>query len=141
MKLTKTTPLISGFLIALMVSVNTTLSKIIGETYSVFIIHLTGLTILLALSVLRKNRVKFYRDIPLWIYFGGGLGIFIVLFNNITIQKVGVSLALSLGIAGQIITSVLLEHIGFLDSVQNKFSIAKLPGVILIFLGSIIIIL
>ncbi len=141
MKLTKTTPLISGFLIALMVSVNTALSKVIGETYSVFIIHLTGLVILLGLCLLKGNRVKFYREVPLWIYFGGGLGIFIVLFNNITIQNIGVSLALSLGIAGQIMTSVFLEHIGFLDSVQNKFSLAKVPGVILIFLGSIIIIL
>ena len=141
MKLTKTTPLISGFLIALMVSVNTALSKVIGETYSVFIIHLTGLVILLGLCLLKGNRVKFYREVPLWIYFGGGLGIFIVLFNNITIQNIGVSLALSLGIAGQIMTSVFLEHIGFLDSVQNKFSLAKLPGIILIFLGSIIIIL
>ena len=79
MKLTKTTPLISGFLIALMVSVNTALSKIIGETYSVFVIHLTGLIILLALCTLKGNKVRFYRDIPLWIYFGGGLGIFIVL--------------------------------------------------------------
>jgi len=137
----KTTPLISGFLIAIMVSVNTALSKIIGETYSVFIIHLTGLIILLALRPLSGNRIKFYREVPLWIYFGGGLGIFIVLFNNITIQNIGVSLALSLGIAGQIITSTFLEHVGFLGTVQNKFSLAKLPGVLLVLGGSIMIIL
>lgn len=141
MTLLNSIPLLSGFVIALMVTINTALSKSIGETYSVFIIHLVGLLVLLAFCMTSKNKIRFSKKIPLWIYLGGGLGIFIVFFNNLTIQNIGVSLALSLGIAGQIITSIVLEHIGFLDTLQNKFNISKLPGVVLVLIGSILIII
>jgi len=140
MKIANSTPLLTGFLIAVMVTINTSLSVNIGESYSVFIIHLTGLIILLLAAFLLKQKVRYKNSIPFWLYLGGGLGIFIVLFNNLTIQNIGVSLALSLGIAGQIITSVVLEHIGFLGTIQKKFNPSMLPGVILVLAGSIIII-
>ena len=141
MKITKSTPLFTGFFIAIMVTINTNLSQSIGKSYSVFIIHLIGLTTLLGAVLISKNKVKFTRELPLWVYLGGGLGIFVVLFNNLTVQNIGVSLALSLGIAGQIITSIFLEHIGFLGTVKKKFTPIMLPGVLLILTGSIMIII
>ena len=141
MKITKSTPLFTGFFIAVMVTINTNLSQNIGESYSVFIIHLIGLSILLGSLITSRNRIKFTRELPLGLYLGGGLGIFVVLFNSLTIQNIGVSLALSLGIAGQIITSIFLEHIGFLGTVKKKFTPVMLPGVLLILVGSIMIII
>jgi transporter family-2 protein len=72
---------------------------------------------------------------------GGGIGIFVVLFNNLSIKNIGVSLTLSLGIAGQIITSIFLEHIGFLGTEKKRFRISMLPGIVMILAGSIMIII
>ena len=134
-------PLLAGSLISLMVTLNTGLSQKIGEGYSVFIIHFVGFVILALFSIFYGSRIRFDKKIPLWFYMGGGIGIFVVLFNNLSVKNIGVSLTLSLGIAGQIITSIFLEHIGFLGTEKKSFRIAMLPGVLMILAGSIMIII
>lgn len=134
-------PLLAGSFISLMVTLNTGLSKTIGEGYSVFIIHFVGFVFLAVFSIFSKNKIKFNSNIPIWMYLGGGLGIFVVLFNNMSVKSIGVSLTLSLGIAGQIITSIILEHIGFLGTEKKRFRMAMLPGVLMILVGSIMIII
>lgn len=137
----KFVPIYSGIAIASMVSLNTELSKTIGDIFSVLIIHAIGLLIMLAISIIKKQKVIYNKNIPLPLYLGGALGIFIVLFNNIVIKEIGVSLTLTLGIAGQIIASVSLEHIGFLGTKVNKFTLSKVPGLAFIILGSMLIFL
>jgi transporter family-2 protein len=134
-------PLLAGSFISLMVTLNTELSQKIGEGYSVFIIHFAGFILLTLFSILYGSRIKFDRKIPIWFYMGGGIGIFVVLFNNLSIKNIGVSLTLSLGIAGQIITSIFLEHIGFLGTEKKRFRISMLPGIVMILAGSIMIII
>lgn len=134
-------PLLAGSFISLMVTLNTELSQKIGEGYSVFIIHFAGFILLTLFSILYGSRIKFDRKIPIWFYMGGGIGIFVVLFNNLAIKNIGVSLTLSLGIAGQIITSIFLEHIGFLGTEKKRFRISMLPGIVMILAGSIMIII
>jgi transporter family-2 protein len=134
-------PLLAGSFISLMATLNTELSQKIGEGYSVFIIHFAGFILLTLFSILYGSRIKFDRKIPIWFYMGGGIGIFVVLFNNLSIKNIGVSLTLSLGIAGQIITSIFLEHIGFLGTEKKRFRISMLPGIVMILAGSIMIII
>ncbi len=133
-------PFISGMLISIMIFFNTRLSNEVGSIFSVFVIHFLGFLTLFIISLIFKWKIKYSKDIPLLFYTGGILGVLIVYFNNITIEKNGLFLSLGLIIAGQILASIYFEHKGILSPQKIPFNISQLPGVIAILIGSLLII-
>lgn len=130
--------LIIGGLIAFMVHVNGTLSLYTNAYFSSFFAHMIAAigTIFLIIRGNEKNKREI--ELPIYYYCGGILGAMIVILNNISFKSLGVSVTVSLVIAGQITASILIDHFGLLNMKRVLFKVRKIPSVICIVLGVIL---
>ena len=130
--------LLIGILITLMTTFNGILSENIGNYTSTVIVHLVGLLSTIFVMLFSKRKIIFNKNIPLYLYSAGAIGVLTVLFNNISFNAVGISLTLSLGLLGQSLTSMIIDHYGLLGMKINKFNKNKILGFALMTIGIII---
>ncbi|MFD3158049.1 DMT family transporter [Haloimpatiens sp. FM7330] len=136
----KLSAVLSGLLIAIMVTFNGVLAKQTGDYISLLIIHLVGLLMVSLILIIRKKKISLKGGIPMYLFSAGAIGVFMVFFNNTCFNALGVSLTLSLGLFGQLIASVIIDHFGLLGMDVHKFEKEKLIGFILVFIGIVVMI-
>lgn len=127
-----------GILITVMLLFNGVLSQKLGNYSSALIIHLTGFVIISLILIFKKTKIRFHKKLPVYLYSGGALGVFTILFNNIGFNQLGASLTLALGLLGQSLASIAIDHYGILGAKAVKFKKEKLLGLLLISAGIII---
>ena len=130
--------LIAGSLLAFMVSSNGIVGEAAGNYASSVIIHFIGLVAVVAVLLLTKAKFKNLRSIPLWMYSAGLIGIITVLFNNATFTALGVSLTVALGLLGQSVTSIIIDHFGLFGLPVSRFDTKKILGFLIILSGIVI---
>lgn len=130
-----------GSLIALMTSFNGLLSTYTGNYLSSIIIHLVGLISVTCIICIKKSKLTFQKSLPLYLYSAGIIGVFTVLFNNFTFIPLGATLTMALGLFGQTISSIIIDHFGLLETKISKFNYQKFIGLGFIVLGLIIMII
>lgn len=130
-----------GSLIALMTSFNGLLSTYTGNYLSSIIIHLVGLIAVTCIIFIKKSKLTFERSLPLYLYSAGIIGVFTVLFNNFTFIPLGATLTMALGLFGQTISSIIIDHFGLLGTKISKFNYQKFIGLGFIVLGLIIMVI
>ncbi|PAB59680.1 DMT family transporter [Anaeromicrobium sediminis] len=118
----------TGVIIAIMISLNGMLANGIGNYLAVFIIHITGAVGVLMFLMMSKKKINIKKHIPLYLFSGGALGVIIVIFNNLCFKYLGMSLTLSLGLAGQSIAACIIDHFGLFGMNTHKFQKEKLIG-------------
>jgi transporter family-2 protein len=124
-----------GTLIALMIMFNGTLANATGNFTSSVIIHITGLFSVIIVLLISKSKIKLKMGIPLYLYSAGAIGVFTVLFTNLSFSVLGISITLSLGLLGQTLSSIIIDHFGLLGMKVIKFQKKKTFGLILIIFG------
>lgn len=128
----------SGALIAIMITFNGALSKAVGNYTSSIIIHVVGLLSIILVLILSKSKFNFKKNIPIYIYSGGAIGVFTVVFNNLSFSTLGVSITLALGLLGQSLSSIIVDHFGMFGMKVIKFEKKKIIGLFIITLGILI---
>lgn len=124
-----------GALISIMIMINGTLSNALGNYTSSTIIHFIGLVSITIVLILRKSKFISFKGIPIYMFSAGAIGVFTILINNITFNMLGVSLTLALGLLGQTLISILIDHFGLLGMKVVKYKKNKLIGLLFIVLG------
>ncbi|WP_251859640.1 DMT family transporter [Clostridium sp. Marseille-Q2269] len=124
-----------GALIAIMTLFNGTLSNTFENYTSSIIIHIVGLFSIIFVLLITKSKLKIQKDIPLYLYSAGAIGVFSVVFSNISFSKLGVSLTFALGLLGQSLSSIFIDHFGLLGMKVIKFKKKKSIGLLFIVLG------
>ncbi|HYE09161.1 MAG TPA: DMT family transporter [Patescibacteria group bacterium] len=127
-----------GVLITIMILLNGVLSQRLGNYTSTLIIHFLGFIVITLILTIKKIKISFSKDIPIYLYSGGLLGVFTILFNNISFNQLGTSLTLALGLLGQSICSLVLDHYGWLGMEVVHFRKEKLIGLTIIASGIIV---
>jgi bacterial/archaeal transporter family-2 protein len=127
-----------GILIAVMLMFNGTLSNAAGNYTSTVVIHIIGLFSITFVLLVSKSKFIIKRDIPLYLYSAGAIGVFTVLFNNLCFSALGVSLPIVLGLFGQTLSSIIIDNFGLLGMKVIKFQKKKIIGLILITLGILV---
>lgn len=127
-----------GGLIAIMLSFNSILAQNTGTYISTVIIHMAGLTTLLIIMIIKKYKITFKKGLPILLYSGGAIGIITVVCNTISIGAIGATLTISLGLLGQVISSIIIDHFGLLEVTKVRFNKKKFFGLSLMILGIII---
>ncbi len=127
-----------GILITVMLLFNGVLSQKLGNYSSALIIHFTGFVVISLILIFKKTKIRFHKKLPVYLYSGGALGVFTILFNNIGFNQLGASLTLALGLLGQSLASIAIDHYGILGAKAIKFKKEKLLGLLLISAGIII---
>jgi transporter family-2 protein len=127
-----------GALIAVMIMINGTLSNALGNYTSTIFIHIIGLFAITIVLLASRQKLVIKKGIPFYLYSAGAIGVFTVLFNNLTFSSLGVSLTLALGLLGQSITSIIIDHFGLLGMKVTKYQKKKFIGLIFIISGIVI---
>lgn len=110
-----------GVLIAIMTMFNGCLSNATGNFISTVIIHIIGLFSIIVVLLIRKSKIKIQKGIPFYLYSAGAIGVFTILFSNMSFSALGVSITLSLGLLGQTLSSIIIDHFGLLGMKVIKF--------------------
>jgi transporter family-2 protein len=127
-----------GALIAIMSSFNSMLSIYTGNYTSSVIIHSVGLFGTIVIMKILKYKIIFNKNLSLFLYSAGFIGVFTLLFNNITFIAIGASLTIALGLLGQTLSSIIIDHFGFLGVNVVKFNNKKIIALSIITLGIVI---
>ena len=112
--------LINGVILAIMVFFNGILASITGPYMSTLIYHVLGLTLIIIISIIKKNKFSNLKELPLILFLPGILSVITILLNNISIPKIGVTLAVGVGLFGQLVMSSFVEHFGLFGMPVNK---------------------
>ena len=125
--------LILGIFISIMITLNSILSKNTNLFISLNIIYLIGLItssiILFKLDLFRFNKM------PKKLMTGGIIGVFLVIFNTLTVNNIGVSLTIAIGLLGQITMSLIIDHFGLFNRKIFKIKKEKVISLLFIFIG------
>lgn len=134
--------LVIGMLTAIMVSLNGLLSTYVELYNSALIVHLVGLiTVAIILLFFVRNEYGTGKRPPLYFYFVGLCGVLMVVLTNVCFQSVGVALTVATGLLGQSILSSLIDHFGLFGMPRRRFTLSKLPGLLLILAGTLVMII
>lgn len=128
----------SGALISIMLLFNGTLSNHVGNYASSVIIHIIGLVSIVVVLILTKSKMKINRNISIFLYSGGAIGVLTVLFSNISFMTLGASLSVAIGLLGQAISSIIIDNYGLLGMKKIKFNTKKIVGLSIMIVGIII---
>lgn len=124
-----------GVLLSFMVLTNGSLAGYLGNYPSTVINHAIGLSLVLLIFFFKKIKIKTLAGAPFYIYLGGAVGVFTVLFTNLSFTHLGISSTLALSLLGQSITSIIIDHFGLLGMPKIKFNIKKSIGISFVGVG------
>ncbi|WP_167957850.1 DMT family transporter [Anaerosporobacter faecicola] len=128
--------ILNGILITTMTTMNGDLAAQIGNYHATVFIHLSGL---LPIAVLywrqHKRTPQTQEKIPLYLYSGGIIGVLTVVFTNVAINKLGVTVTLGICLFAQTVISLIFDHFGLLGMKKHPFNKHKLIGLSCICLG------
>ena len=131
---------IAGTFVSLQASINARLAKYIGFLESAFVSFFIGtLTLLIFLFFKGFNNFKSITDVPVLYLSGGILGAFFVFMITYAVPKIGVSAALSITIAVQLILGLLIDKYNPFNVSTFHISFLNIVGVIMIILGVLLI--
>ena len=120
-----------GALLAVMIYLNGELANQVGNYAASIFIHLTGL-ILVCLILLLTRKTPFRKGIPPVLLSGGALGFLTVVFVNVGFMNLGGSVPLALGLLGQTISALVIDHFGWFGASVVKFDRRKIGSLVLI---------
>ncbi len=81
---------------------------------------------------MNKRPIFPLPDVPWYVYFGGVIGIFIVYFVAMSIPEAGVSNATTAIIVGQVLTALLIDHLGAFGLEASSFGVQQVMGLFLL---------
>jgi len=125
----------SGLLIAIMVTLNGMLDMKLGGFSTLFIIHIIGLVSISLVLIIKKDIVKIDKNMPVYLFLGGAIGVVMILSNNACFKVLGISLTLALGILGQMVSAAFVDHYGLFGMTKHKFHRKKIIGFLIIIAG------
>ena len=77
--------------------------------------------------------------LPWWAWFGGALGALYVALSIIVIPKLGAAALFAFIVAGQMLASLLLDHIGAFGLPIQELNLWRLSGALLLVAGVVLI--
>ncbi|MDF2540495.1 MAG: hypothetical protein K0S47_213 [Herbinix sp.] len=127
-----------GVITSIMILFNGTISNAYGSFTSSIIIHSVGLFAIVILLLVRRIKVSFQPGIPIYYYSAGLIGVFTVVLTNVSYAYLGVSLVLAVGLLGQSVFSIFVDHYGMFGSKIVRFHRKKFLGLAIIAVGIVV---
>lgn len=130
--------LLIGSIISIMISFNGMLERNIGGTYALVVIHIVGLICISMIMIIKREKVKVYKNVPIYLFSGGAIGVALTLVNMATIRGIGVALTTALAVFGQLVFSSFIDHYGLFGMTKYKFNPKKIVGFVIVTIGLIV---
>jgi transporter family-2 protein len=133
----------AGLVLVLQVGMNSTLRAVLDSPLAAALISFVVGTLALALYMLVTRTPWPARAqlaaVPGWCWYGGVFGAFYVVTSVIVGPRLGAATLLSLIVLGQLLTSLLVDHFGWIGFPQHPVSLLRLTGAVLLFAGVLLI--
>lgn len=127
---------LGGILIAVMVTLNSELSRSYPPFTAVLIFNAGGLIIITIIAIIKRSEFSaFKKKIPAYLFLPGALSILLTALNNLCIVNIGVSVTLALALAGQSLLSVIIDSFGLMTIKKTRFDKRKIIGFAVIAAG------
>lgn len=130
----------NGMLLAVMIFFNGVISSKVGPIVGTLIFHVLGLIMILAISIIKKNKLNL-RKVSLFTYLPGMMSVITILLNNLCIPELGVTLTVGISLFGQLVISCLIGHLGLFGMPVYRFRKEKILGFSMISAGILIMML
>lgn len=131
--------MLCGALIALSIVFNGQLAAFYGTYSSTILVHIVGMAAIVTIMLIK--RASFRAPLCRWYLYSGGLiGLFTVVFNSLAFRSISVSVLLAIGLLGQTLFSLVIDQFGLFDTRRQRTHPAKAIGIALV-LGGIIVML
>ncbi|MGH4123932.1 MAG: DMT family transporter [Clostridium sp.] len=137
----KASAIFIGIIITIMVTFNGVLVNYTDQYQALLIIHIVGLIAVIIILIIKKEKVKITKNIPIYLFSGGLIGVWVVFLNNLCFNILGASLTLSLGVFGQLTLASFVDHYGLFGLNVYKFKKKKIIGFLIVLLGLVTMIL
>jgi len=132
-------PFMAGAAMAVQSGINAQLRAATNHPIlAAFVSFFTGTVVLAAMLFFSKQALPGladYSNISWYKFTGGLLGVFIVITALVSVQQIGAANMFVLLIAGQLITAVIMDHLGVLGLKQQPISLQKMLGIMLLIAG------
>jgi bacterial/archaeal transporter family-2 protein len=134
--------LLGGALLSIQAPLNAQLAKALGSPINAALTSfLVGTCALCVIAAAQRSApdAAAARALPWYAWVGGLCGAVFVSAAAYTAPRIGVATMLSLAIAGQLVTAMLLDHYGALGIPQHAVSPGRIAGVALVMLGVLVV--
>jgi transporter family-2 protein len=125
------------------VGMNSTLRSLLGSPIvAALISFLVGSLALAVYAGLARTPLPLRAQlgaVPAWAWLGGVLGAFYVASSVIVGPRLGAATLLALVVLGQLGTSLLVDHYGWLGFPQHPLNLVRVLGAVLLFGGVLLI--
>lgn len=115
------------------------LGHVLGGTALSFVIGTLALVIIIA--IVARNDIDFSAALSLqpYLYLGGIFGAIYVALSIWLTPKLGVGAVIALGIAGQVVGSLALDHFGLLNLAVREVTLGRFSGAVLVVAGALMV--
>ncbi|MBO8169778.1 MAG: DMT family transporter [Thermoanaerobacteraceae bacterium] len=129
---------IAGAAMAVQGSLNSVLGKTVGQIEATLVVHIIGtlVVVLLVLFKLGNGDLSKLNQAPWYVYLGGVINVLIIYGVVASIPRVGVALATTAIIVGQVSTALVIDHFGLFGLEKVCFTWYKCAGLILLAVGA-----
>jgi transporter family-2 protein len=134
--------LAAGGMIALQAPTNAMLARSGGSpVLAALISFMVGTVALFVVWLASGNRPEAagFAKLPWYAWLGGLYGAMYVAVAAYAAPRIGLASLITIGIAGQIVSAMLLDHFGALGLPRDPFSLVRLAGAALVVLGVILV--
>lgn len=128
-----------GGLIAIMVYLNGALGIKTGNYFSSILIHIAGLVLVSLVILIKKEKNPYHKRAPYGYYLAGAVGALTVVLNNAAFPKLGIAIPVAVGLLGQSITSIVVDHFGWFGIQKVPFQKKKLIGFSIMLVGIVLL--
>jgi transporter family-2 protein len=133
----------AGAAISIQAAANASLRANLNDVRWATFFSITG-TILTAVAVMLVIRPTFpsaaaMRSAPWWNWIGGPLGALIVLSGAALTPKLGAAAFIAAVVAGQLFSSVFMDHFALLNLPHQPLTISRILGIALVFAGVLLV--
>ena len=134
----------AGALIALQGPINAQLGAKLGNPLAAatlsFIVGTLALILVTALFARGSVNISVIPTLAPYLIIGGGLlGATYVTSSIVLTPQLGIAVVLALGIAGQMLASLLLDHYGALGLVVREVTIGRAAGAAMVLIGALMV--
>lgn len=129
---------ISGAVISVMVVCNTELGLRTSNNVSIAVNQFVGILTLTAIMVAGRGNKTINptrQSAPLWRWFGGLFGLFILTINYFSVKEIGATISMASTVLGQCIMGVVFDLTGFMGMEKRKLSTRKILSLVVSFAG------
>lgn len=121
--------IIAGALIAFQSPINAALGRGVGVFEASLISFIIGaLVAVVIVFFFGTGDLRAVTQVPLWQLLGGVLGLLYVTLIIISVSKIGVTAVMVSGLAGQLLTAMIIDHFGWFGVAVRPIHSLRLMG-------------